>query len=216
MQYDAYVRQISRHLVPHTVVPAAVRDMEVDELAQRTRIKIWQAFQQQYIQNPRAYITRIAHNEALQMLYRQKRAVPLPLDVDGELYTGEVVTGAQGHSSDPSEVIEQAECAQIVIEKAVTSISSLPPAQRRAVLCILEERVDDRRQFDEACRNHNIDLDAFQWPKTAQEKQILQASLTVARKKLRSLMSVAKPYRSQISSKHKEKEHEEGHQLCFA
>src|SRR5690348_4934068 len=62
-----------------SLVPAEVLDLEIDEMAQIIRIKLWQAMQQHRIEHLAAYIQRMAHNEMLQWLRRYRPVSPLSL-----------------------------------------------------------------------------------------------------------------------------------------
>src|SRR2546428_331620 len=68
-----------------------VLDLEIDEIAQRVRIKLWQALHQKRVAHPEAYIQCIVHNEFVDLARRRKRTLPLPMDAEGELYQGKVL-----------------------------------------------------------------------------------------------------------------------------
>ena len=191
-EYDSFIRAQALKYVLNArrlVHPDAL-DMEVDELAQKTRIKVWQAWQKQYITNPKAYISRIAHNESISMVRQHRPVDQLPLDEDGELYQGDVVGTFSQIGQDPADAVEQADTNGYYLHKTVDAIVKLPHRQQRAMLCSLKAKVDDVRAFARACQAHNIDVEALHWPTTGEELQAMRSSTTIARKKLRPLLKL--------------------------
>ena len=52
------------------------------------------------------------------------------------------------------------------------------------MICSLRERVDDFIQLASAFKMRRIDIEGLQWPQEKSEKQVLQASLSCARRKV--------------------------------
>src|SRR5437763_9375897 len=86
-QYDTYIYALARKSIynTHMRIRPNLLEERTDELAQRVRIKLWQALQQRPITNLRAYIRRIVCNEVISMIRQQLRAVPLSLTEEGEM-----------------------------------------------------------------------------------------------------------------------------------
>src|SRR5262249_41436148 len=55
-----------------------VLDLEIDEIVQRVRIKLWKALMVKLIEYPRAYIRTIVNNEFNDIPRRRKAPLPLP------------------------------------------------------------------------------------------------------------------------------------------
>ena len=81
---DSYIRHFVRLSRPtfQRAVPTDVLDLEMDELIQQVRIKLWSAMRQQAIRNPKAYIRVIVRNAVLQLLRHSRSVRPLPLNED--------------------------------------------------------------------------------------------------------------------------------------
>jgi len=191
-EYDVYIHTQARKqmLNARRLVHADVLDMEVDELAQKTRIKLWQAWQKQYITNPKAYISRIAHNEFISMVRQHRPIDQLTLDDDGEVYQGNVMCAFSQESLDPAEEVEQADTGRYYLHEAMEEIAALPQRQQRAMLCFLKENIDDLHTFIHECRARDIDADTLQRPTRGEELQAMRSSTTIARKKLRIKLSL--------------------------
>lgn len=186
-QYDAYIVTLARKMIPRKIVPPDVLDLEIDELAQKVRVKIWLSCQNRRITNPKAYIYRVARTESIDMLRQHKPTLPLPIDGDGELYQGNPLVQAVEEMRDPASKIEEEEALAEYIIKAVDGILALPACQEQAVICSLKDQVDDVAQLIQAFKAHNRDIEGVNWPAERSDKQRLKASLTVSRKKLRYL-----------------------------
>src|SRR5256885_16695694 len=86
---DDYILTLAREKVPRHIASPEVLDLEIHELAQRSRIKLWRALQKRHITHLKAYIRRIVHSESMDMVRSYKPDLPLPVDEDGELYQGD-------------------------------------------------------------------------------------------------------------------------------
>src|SRR5579884_2408853 len=132
-EYDGYIRTQARKYVLNAsrlVHPEAI-EMEIDELAQRTRIKVGQAWKKQTISNPRAYISRVVHNEFISIVRQHRPVGQLPLDEEGELYQGHVVCVLSQENQDPAEEVEQEDSNGYYLHLAVDAIVKLPRRQDR-------------------------------------------------------------------------------------
>jgi DNA-directed RNA polymerase specialized sigma24 family protein len=186
-QFDAYIITLARKMIPRKLVPPEVLDLEIDELAQKVRIKIWHACQSSPIINPKAYINRVVRNESIDMLRQYRPMPPLPLDDDGELYQGEQLVRQSEEMQDPATVLEGEETLADYILKAVDGILALPPCQEQAIICSLKDQVDDVARLIRAFKERNRDIEGVNWPAEKRDRQRLNASLTVSRQKLRLL-----------------------------
>lgn len=181
-RFDYYIiSQVQRLKCSYPLtIHEAVKDLELDELAQCVRIKFWQALEKREIRYPAAYIKLIVRNEFINMLRRQKPLISLP--GDEECIQGELGIWQDQHAPDPAEEAEQREAANTRLKEVIRAVLALPPRQRRAMLCALRERVDDLAQLSEAFKAHKVDIEAMRWPTNQAEKQLLKASLIPAKK----------------------------------
>jgi signal recognition particle subunit SEC65 len=159
----------------------AVLDLELDEIIQRVRIKLWQALEKRDIYYPCAYIKLIIQTELIDMKRRKKPY--LLLSIDEELAHVEVEIEAR-RMADPAETMAQQIDASTCLKEMIQAVLALPPRQQYAMICSLKERVDDLRQLIEAFKAYMIDIQAIQWPAGKAEKQLLHASLVPAKKTL--------------------------------
>jgi DNA-directed RNA polymerase specialized sigma24 family protein len=189
-QYDAYICTLARKSVyeTHMQIRPYLLEERADELAQRSRIKLWQALQQRPITNPGAYICRIVRTELVSMIRQQLRAVPLSLNEEGEMFQGQVLVERSEGMNDPAFEAEQLETIDQYISLVACAVAKLPPRQQRAMICSLKERLGNFQSFTEICKNWNIDTDSIAWPDGVDELRKLKASISPARKNIRSLM----------------------------
>lgn len=164
-----------------------VLDLEIDDLVQQIRIKVWLAWQKEHthIENPRAYIGRVAHNESITMLRQSRQTTSLLEEEDDELYQCKMISGTQ-LSLDPLQEIEQKETIAHYIDKTTNAVSALPDGQRQAMLCSLKDRVDDLSAWVESFKAYSLDIEAAQWPTEHDKRQSMKSLLTVARRKVRA------------------------------
>ena len=164
----------------------AVLDLELDEVIQRVRIKLWQALEKRDIRYPCAYIKLIIQSEFIDMIRQQKPH--LSLSIDEELTHAEVEMAAR-QMVDPAEIVAQQMDASTRLKEMIQAVLALPSRQQYAMICSLKERVDDLRQLIEAFKAHKMDIQAIQWPAAKSEKQLLHASLIPAKKTLAKSLS---------------------------
>jgi RNA polymerase sigma factor (sigma-70 family) len=186
-QYDGFIVAVVREHVAldPTLIRAAVRDLEIDELIQLARIKLWHALEKKEIMYPKAYIRRIVYSEIVDMTRRQKWPVqPLPEDEEGEIYSGKLLVSPGEGMADPAEVVEQQEAVRGRMEEVVGVVLQLPARQRHAMICTLQDRVDDPWLLMDALQQNKCEMQQWQWPQMRKEKVLLQASLSYARRTL--------------------------------
>ena len=190
--YDSYIVALSMEWICQhaTGVHPALLDLEIDELAQKARIKFWQVLKEKEIHYPKAYVKHIVHSEFIDMMRRHKPNVPLSEDEEGEIYRGKVLVSASKEMVDPAEVIEEQDEMNNRLEEVLKALLDLPKCQRRVMICSLRERVDDELALARALRRHNQDINQWQWPQDKQEKQRLQASLSYGRRSIAQKLKI--------------------------
>lgn len=190
-QVNPYILDAVRRKIPRAIVPADVLDLEIDEIAQRTRIKLWQAMQREHISNVRSYINSIVYTETIDFVRKYKPIAPLPLDEEGELYHEHILATLSYSSPDPAEQFEQEEAYQRLARRLAQAIQALPPRQRQAMICALKDYSIDNKAFIEAFALYGLDIVGTHWPEEMREVQSLRASLSIARRKLHALKNAA-------------------------
>lgn len=185
-QNDGYILALAREKVPRHIAPPEVLDLEVHELAQRSRIKLWRTLQKRHITHIKAYIRCIVHSESMDMVRSYKPILPLPVDEDGELYQGDVLVAPGEEMQDPLYELEQKEMVAEYITQVVDALSSFPPCQQQVMICSLKDQLDDVLLLTKAFKKFKINIETKRWPSEEKEVKNLKASLSAARKKLRS------------------------------
>ncbi|MBO0782335.1 MAG: hypothetical protein J2P37_26250, partial [Ktedonobacteraceae bacterium] len=142
-QLNAQICEMARNKVPRAVIPPDVLDLEVDELAQRVRIKLWQALRSNRVHNLKAYLRCIVATECVDMVRRHKKTLPLLFSDDGEVYQGNIMIMEGQGSCDPAEEFESREHLNACVQQVAGDLQSLPTLQRKAVLWMLKERIAD-------------------------------------------------------------------------
>ncbi len=185
-QYDTYIAAIARKKIPRNVIPPEILSDEIDELAQRIRIKLWQISQKKHINFPKAYIGCIAHTESVDIVRRYKSTLALFTREAYEIYQDNSKATPSEGIQDPAEKFEQEEVIREWTTRLVEEICTLPPRQMRAMLCLLKDQMEDFLPLIEALRNYGVDFEEMNWPNEREEAQRLRASLSIARKKLKN------------------------------
>ena len=186
--FDRYIVTQVHYFGRHypTIAHTSVMDLEIDELVQRVRIKFWQALERRHILYPHAYIKLIIKSEFVDMSRQRKSFLPLP--TDEEWSYGEAGELGVRNMPDPADEVEQEMEAFDFLNETIQAVLGLPPRQQLALICSLQDRVDDLVQLVNAFKAYRIDIEGIQWPTEKAEKQLLQASLTPARKTLAKKM----------------------------
>lgn len=182
--YDSLIMTLARKMIARTTLPPELQQLEVDDLAQAVRIKLWKTLQARQIMSPKPYIYATIHSEYLRSIRRRQATTPLPLDEEGELYQGQIIAPSTKDMQDPADALEQAESVSHLITMTVRAVMTLPPQQQRAMLCTLKDRVDDLILLTETLRQYRIDIETVRWPQEKTERHLLKSSLSIARRKL--------------------------------
>ena len=189
-RYDWYIVVQAKRIV--RLYPAlahqAVMDLEIDELIQRVRIKLWRTLEKRTILYPHNYIKRMIRNQLIDMQRQMKPTVPLPIDEEEEWQFSEAIGITLAHTSDPAEEVEQRIESSSLLEKTVPLVLRLPPRQRLAMMCSLKERVDDLVELVNSFQAYQTDIERVSWPAEHHNRRVLQASLVVARRAIAKQM----------------------------
>ena len=185
--YDAYIVALARKNVPHIVTSPEVLDLDIDELAQNSRIKLWIAYQKKQITSLKAYIRCIVRTQAVNMVREHQSVLPLPADEEGELYQGNLLVTPSEGMRNPVEELEQEEMIADYIAKTVDEVLKLPPRQQLSMICSLKEELDDFLLLVNSFKEREVDIETVNSPEEKEEVQRNRASLSVARKKMRTL-----------------------------
>jgi RNA polymerase sigma factor (sigma-70 family) len=151
-------------------------DLEVDELAQRVRIKLWNMLKKGPIHRPYPYVRRIIYSEFIDIKRQRKPLLSLNIEEEGD--------HQPQTARDPADEIMQEMEDVALQQRIVHMVVELPPRQQLAMICFLRDVVDDPAQLSLAFCKYHIDITDMQWPRQKAERQLLRASLTVARHKL--------------------------------
>jgi DNA-directed RNA polymerase specialized sigma24 family protein len=192
-KFDPYIVTLARRKAPRSVAHPELFGDVVDELAQKTRIKLWQATRKQHIINPGPYIKCIIRTESIDMMRSYKHVLPLPADEDGELYQGDLLVSPSEGMDDPASELEQKEAATDLIEVVADILLALPPRQNFAMTCYLLERVSDIRQFTKALKKREVNIEMAQWPYDKADAHRIKASVATARRKIAQHMALGVP-----------------------
>jgi DNA-directed RNA polymerase specialized sigma24 family protein len=186
---DAYIRDLARKFFPQTVAHPDVLDLEIDELVQKVRIKLWSVLRKRSVSHLRAYVRCIVQTEAIDMLRRHKATLSLSMSNDGELHQGTVLMSYSEGMQDPLYEIEQEEAMTEYVRRTANALLTLPPGQRHALICALKDRLDDLNGLLDALREREINIEQVHWPEDKKALQSYRTSLSLARSKLRVSLS---------------------------
>ena len=192
-QFDGYITSLARKSIPQSIVHIEMIDLEIDDLIQNVRIKLWLALKRQHLKYIKAYIKCIVQTEVVDMIRRHKPILPLPVDEDGELYQGRIVGTHMVYSEgmqDPSYEFEHEERFNDCVARAAEAICELPARQRYALICSLKDRLDECLQLVTVLKERGQDIEKTEWPENKDDQQTLRASLYISRKKLRSIEGI--------------------------
>jgi RNA polymerase sigma factor (sigma-70 family) len=180
-QHDSLILLLAQKHIPRSIL-GADWEMEIDELAQNIRCKLWQALQKREIHNVKSYIRAIARNEGITMLRQQPPTVSLLTNDEGELYQTGIIVGGSQEPEDPTERVE----AEEMMEQYSERIVPLPLQQRRAIICTLKDQIADLLPLVDIFMSRGVNIRNLEWPEEESELQSLRVSLSVAHKKLRA------------------------------
>jgi DNA-directed RNA polymerase specialized sigma24 family protein len=184
---DAYIVALARAKLPRTGLPLVLLADEREDLAQRVRIKLWQTLQTRHVLNLKAYIRCMVFTEVIDLLRRRRAPLLLPLEDAAESCWQDVSAAALKDTDDPASQIEQEEALADLSKQVATALLHLPPRQFQAMICALKDRLDDVLPLLDALQKSGVKIDEIDWPQANHEVKNWQASLSIARKKLRPL-----------------------------
>src|SRR5438105_9996680 len=136
-RYDHFIVALVEKMARRSsnIARPEVLDLEIDEIVQRVRIKLWRALVDKHIEYPQAYIRTIVRNEFNDIPRKRKPPLPLLTDEDGELYMGDgaagLMTGSEGMAN-PADEFEADENLDGLMECAASAVSRLPSRQQRS------------------------------------------------------------------------------------
>lgn len=187
--YRGYITQQVEKLAGHYSNMSCTSMLDKDDIVQLVLIKFWQALKKKSIAHPGAYIKRMIYNEFVNMLRGCKPALPLS-DEEEEVQEGNTICIPCEEKDLPEFQVEQEDTAIRYAKRAAKAIGTLPPRQKRAMECFLHERMDDPRQFKETFKVYRVNVEDARLPTTKAEKQLLNASLSAARKHIAIRMNI--------------------------
>lgn len=185
-EVNRMLKRIAREQLPGGIVRRGTEEMEAEDLAQHTLIKLWEEMQKKTITHYRAYARSILHNAAMDMARRARPAGQLPLNEHGELSGGQVLCTGIEVADDPMSQIERQDTLVCSIRMMVNDVLQLPPQQRRAMICELKDQIADLLPIAEAFWERGVDIRVINWSQDQRELHSQRVSLAVARKKLRA------------------------------
>jgi DNA-directed RNA polymerase specialized sigma24 family protein len=189
-EFQSFIFALARQRAPRSVIPTEVLDLEINEIAQSTNLKFWQAVCRGPINNPRGYIHAIIRTEVADVVRRYRRMLPLLLNGDGELQPGTPAPLWSNEASDPADLVEQAESLAERIAHIAAAIRALPSRQREAILTTLYHTRKTHLRTDalpllEALAHIGIEVQPLLTSPQKDERLRANASLHIARRKMR-------------------------------
>lgn len=185
---ERYIRDVAKRQMSRASTVFYDLDDEINDLAQTALIAYWKVLSNNgHIVSAKAYLYSTIRSRFIDLMRQRKHKtyLPLPVDQDGELYQGDVMLVPGDVMQDPALQFEQKE----FIAEVVIDVLNLPCCQQRAMVCMLKDEVGDTPVLAEEFRKHGVDISTINWPTDPVELQSLKSSLSVARKKMRSIKS---------------------------
>jgi DNA-directed RNA polymerase specialized sigma24 family protein len=194
-EYDPYIYALAQRSIPHryaSIDGDGLLDLEVDEIAQRSRIKLWHALEKHQVAFPRTYIRRIVYSECVDLARQRKAHLPLPVDDDGELCLGGALIASGMDAGDPESIIEQEEQHSERLKELVNIVKQhLTRQQKQAFLYGLKEKIDDVEALDATLADQSCLLEDDGYaPVSRAERRSWQASCSQARRKIARYMQL--------------------------
>jgi len=188
MQYDSYILIQAEKIVWRNssgLRYPSVLDLLIDDVAQGTRIKLWQMLiKGQAVRNPRALIKHIVHSVFIDLVRQSRPDLPLSVDNDGELLQGKLMVPQSEELDNPEYVYGQKEAAAALLDETARRVSPLSPRQKHSMVYLLQESTDDPLQLEKALLKYGVNIKEFPTPETKEELKGLKANVSAARKKL--------------------------------
>ena len=171
-------------------VHPAVLDLLVDDLIQISRIKLWLALRKGVsIHNLKGLIRQIVHNEFINLVHQHKPSLSLPLDDDGELRQGKLITARSADLDNPESIVELEMTVVELLHTAAVGVATMSPCQKQSMICSLKETVEDVPQLMAIFEEHEVEIDTVVLPEEKSEVVPLKTSLSPARRRMRSMRS---------------------------
>ncbi|HLI09235.1 MAG TPA: hypothetical protein VKV40_21905 [Ktedonobacteraceae bacterium] len=185
-EYEAYIVTVARQKFPRSIVhPDRLAD-EIEEFAQRIRIKFWLSLQKQDIIAGRAYIRQIAATVSVDMIREHRPMLALPVNEDGELYQGNLLFTPRQEEQDPALLLAQEESYNDCAAWMAQGVLALPKLQQQAMLHSLKKRINDLQPLLEALEQRGADIQGATQPADTNQQRSQRTSLSIARKKMRA------------------------------
>lgn len=198
-RYDSYISSLVQKIIPARFgrLSSNECEMEIDEVAQRVRIKFWQALQKRHIDSPKTYIRCIINSECIDLARQHRPTVSLPFDNEGELLLGHLLLAEGERASDPELIVEQEERLLELLKELVDIVRQrLPRRQRQAFLCGLIEKIDDYDMLKKMLEDQQVNLEEVPMSAGQAEQRTLQASRSQARRTIaRHMQAIPLAYR---------------------
>ncbi len=190
-QYNTYLLRLACKGLPQGLSHPDTLDLDIDELVQNVRIKLWQALKRRHITHIGAYIRCIVRTETVNLLRRHTAISSLPMTEDGELYQGNVLMSNSEGMGDPVYEVEQEETIEEYVTCTVNELIHFPQIQRRAMICHLKDKLDDVLLLVDTFCRHDISIEQEHWPTRKNELQSYRSSIVIAKSKLRASLSMS-------------------------
>lgn len=178
-QHDLYILDLV-----YRYYPGENAYSERDELAQRSRIKLWQATLKRSLTHPKLYISRIVRSAYIDMCREYKAVFALPLNDEGELLKGTLLISCSGGMGDPQDELEREEALYERLDMLSCYVTRLPQQQRRAILLRLKKRVDNLSLLARYMRKYKVFIENVHSPVDKVGKQNLASSVAPALTKI--------------------------------
>ncbi len=157
--YDAYIQQLTWGKFPRSRILTGLVELEIDEVVQLTRIKLWNILQHHTISHPKLYIRLVVQSQIVNMLRQRKRFILLCLDEEEESTAWINFFGPIWGAMDPAEEYEARNLIVSVVEETVKQALTFPARQQLAFLCLLKEQFGGEAYLSEIFEKWHIDFE---------------------------------------------------------
>ena len=182
--YDSLILALAREALDRCIGAS-----DCDDLAQEVRISLWRILARQEIIRPVAYIRRAIYNALVDLYRKEKPYQFLSTDDDGELDKGIPMVGVSKEFNNPEQIVEEEETAVEFLSLFVYALALLHTRQRHISVCRVLERVDNVDELKMFLAQSGLDPNV-EMPIAKDDRQLLQASYSAARRNLASVMGV--------------------------
>lgn len=182
-----HIAALSRKKVPRIAMNQEIHEYEVDDLMQNVLIKLWLALEKQQIIFHKSYINLIVRSQVVEMVRRRKPVLRLVLNEEGDPFAGHVLIKTSEDLRNPAEVFEQDESQVDCLEILVEELLGLPARQQHAMICALNDHLESTHPLLRMLSMRGIDIESIHWPGDKHDLQCLQSSLSIARRRLRTM-----------------------------